>query len=89
MVADTAVRARKSDSHPRDGHDVFSADRLITGDGIERARHVLTPGDYTIGRNADFPIRVDADLIPRQHAKLILTSTTRSSRIAAAATARA
>ena len=45
---------------------------LITIDGKEHARHVLTPGDYVIGRNADCPIRVDADLVSRQHAKLIL-----------------
>ena len=45
---------------------------LITVAGMETARFVLTPGDYVIGRNADCPIRVDADLVSRQHAKLIL-----------------
>ena len=47
-------------------------DVLITVDGKMHTRHVLTPGDYTIGRNAVCPIRVDADLVSRQHAKLIL-----------------
>ena len=45
---------------------------LITVAGTETARFVLTPGDYVIGRNSDCPIRVDADLVSRQHAKLIL-----------------
>ena len=45
---------------------------LITVDGKEHARHILAPGDYLIGRNSDCPIRVDADLVSRQHAKLIL-----------------
>ena len=47
-------------------------DVLITVDGKMHTRHVLTPGDYTLGRNAVCPIRVDADLVSRQHAKLIL-----------------
>ena len=45
---------------------------LITVAGTETARFVLTPGDYVIGRNEDCPIRVEADLVSRQHAKLIL-----------------
>ncbi len=45
---------------------------LITIGGKEHARHLLTPGDYVIGRNSDCPIRVEADLVSRQHAKLIL-----------------
>ena len=45
---------------------------VITVAGMETGRFVLTPGDYIIGRNADCPIRVDADLVSRQHAKLIL-----------------
>ena len=45
---------------------------LITVAGSETARFVLTPGDYVIGRNEDCPIRVEADLVSRQHAKLIL-----------------
>ena len=45
---------------------------LITVDGVEHARHVLTPGDYILGRNADCALRVEADLVSRQHAKLIL-----------------
>jgi len=44
---------------------------LITVDGKEHARHILTPGDYVIGRNPACPIRVDADLVSRPHAKLI------------------
>jgi len=47
-------------------------DFLITVDGKMHTRHVLTPGDYTFGRNAVCFIRVDADLVSRQHAKLIL-----------------
>ncbi len=45
---------------------------LITIAGMETGRFVLEPGDYTIGRNADCPILVDADLVSRSHAKLIL-----------------
>ncbi len=45
---------------------------LITVDGVEHARHVLTPGDYVIGRNDGCHLRVDADLISREHAKLIV-----------------
>jgi serine/threonine protein kinase len=45
---------------------------LITVDGVEHARHVIGPGEYVLGRNADCAIRVDADLISRQHAKLTL-----------------
>jgi pSer/pThr/pTyr-binding forkhead associated (FHA) protein len=45
---------------------------IITVDGIEKGRHVLAPGDYVIGRNADCHLRVDADLVSRQHAKLTL-----------------
>ena len=45
---------------------------LITVDGVEHARHILTPGDYVIGRNPDCHLRVDADLVSRQHAKLFL-----------------
>ena len=44
----------------------------ITVDGAETARFVLAPGDYVIGRNPDCALRVDADLVSRQHAKLIL-----------------
>ncbi len=47
-------------------------DVLITVDGEVHTRHVLTPGDYTVGRNAVCFIRVDADLVSRQDAKLIL-----------------
>ena len=45
---------------------------LITVGGKELARHLFTPGDYLLGRDAGCPIRVDADLVSRQHAKLIL-----------------
>jgi serine/threonine protein kinase len=45
---------------------------LITIDEKEHARRILTPGDYVIGRNPDCAIRVDADLVSREHAKLIL-----------------
>ena len=45
---------------------------LITVAGTETARFVFTPGDYVIGRNEDCPIRVEADLVSREHAKLIL-----------------
>ena len=45
---------------------------LITVDGVEHARHVLAPGDYILGRNADCHIRIEADLVSRTHAKLIL-----------------
>ena len=61
---------------------------LITVEDVEHARHVLTLDDYVIGRNPDFHLRVDADLVSRQHAKLITsTTTTRSLSISAAATA--
>ena len=45
---------------------------LITVEGIERGRHFVAPGDYVIGRDADCAICVDADLVSREHAKLIL-----------------
>ena len=45
---------------------------LITVDGVEKGRHIVEPGDYVIGRNADCAIRVDADLVSRRHAKLTL-----------------
>ena len=45
---------------------------LITVAGMETGRFVLEPGDYVIGRNADCAIRVDADLVSRTHAKLII-----------------
>ena len=45
---------------------------VITVAGVETGRFVLAPGDYVIGRNQDCAIRVDADLVSRQHAKLIL-----------------
>jgi pSer/pThr/pTyr-binding forkhead associated (FHA) protein len=56
-----------SDTMPSPQTDV-----LITVDGKMHMRHVLTPGDYTVGRNAVCFIRVDADLVSRQDAKLIL-----------------
>ena len=45
---------------------------LITVDGIERARHVVEPGDYVIGRDSECPILVDAAHVSRTHAKLIV-----------------
>ncbi len=45
---------------------------LVTVAGTDTARYLLTPGDYVIGRNEDCPVRVEADLVSRQHAKLIL-----------------
>ena len=45
---------------------------LITVDGVEHARHVVEPGDYVIGSHADCHIRVEADLVSHEHAKLIL-----------------
>ncbi len=45
---------------------------LISVDGVGHARHILEPGDYVIGRNPDCQLRVEADLVSRQHAKLIL-----------------
>ena len=73
VFADTAVRARKSDVHPLHGNDAFPTGRGSNHRGGRRhARHVLTPSDYTIGRNAVCPILVDADLVSRQHATLIL-----------------
>jgi serine/threonine protein kinase/Leucine-rich repeat (LRR) protein len=45
---------------------------LITVDGVERARHVVAPGDYVIGRNEECRLRVDADHVSQQHAKLIV-----------------
>jgi len=45
---------------------------LITVDGVEHARHVIEPGDYMIGRSEDCDLRVDADRVSQQHAKIIL-----------------
>ena len=45
---------------------------LITVAGSERGRYVFGLGDYTIGRNPECHIRVEADLVSRQHAKLTL-----------------
>ena len=45
---------------------------LITVDGLEKGRHIVEPGEYVIGRNPDCHLRVDADLVSRQHAKLIV-----------------
>ncbi|MEO6788549.1 MAG: FHA domain-containing serine/threonine-protein kinase [Chthoniobacteraceae bacterium] len=45
---------------------------LITVAGSETGRFVLEPGNYVSGRNPECPIRVDADLVSRQHARLIL-----------------
>ncbi len=47
-------------------------DILIIVDGKVHTRVLRTLGDYTVGRNAVCTIRVDADLVSRQHAKLIL-----------------
>ena len=45
---------------------------LITVAGAECGRYHFAPGDYVIGRNPDCHIRVDAELVSRQHARLIL-----------------
>ncbi len=45
---------------------------LITVDGLEQGRFVVEPGEFVIGRNADCHLRVDAELVSREHAKLIL-----------------
>ena len=45
---------------------------VITVAGSETGRFVLTPGDYVIGRDEDCHIRLNAALVSRQHAKLIL-----------------
>ena len=45
---------------------------IITVDGVEHARRVLTPGDYVIGRNEDCHLHIEADLVSREHAKLIV-----------------
>lgn len=63
---------------------------LITVVGVERARHGVTAGDNIVGRNSGRALRVDAYLVSRQHAKLILNCdhALRSSRISARRTAR-
>ena len=45
---------------------------LVTVDGSETARFVLTPGDYVVGRDPGCRIRVDAASVSGSHAKLIL-----------------
>ena len=45
---------------------------LITVDGSERGRYLFTPGDYIIGREEGCHIRVEAELVSRRHAKLVL-----------------
>ena len=45
---------------------------LITVDGSERGRYLFKPGDYIIGREEGCHIRVEAELVSRRHAKLVL-----------------
>ncbi|MEO6784626.1 MAG: protein kinase [Chthoniobacteraceae bacterium] len=45
---------------------------LITVAGSEHGRYLFEPGDYVIGRDPGSRIRVEADLVSRRHAKLIL-----------------
>ncbi len=43
---------------------------LITSEGAELLRRVVTPGEYVIGRDVDCTLRVDVNLVSRQHARL-------------------
>ncbi len=43
---------------------------LITSEGAELLRRVVTPGEYVIGRDVDCGLRVDVNLVSRQHARL-------------------
>jgi len=45
---------------------------VVTVDGTESGRFVLEPGAYLIGRNPDCDIRVEAGLVSRNHARLIV-----------------
>ena len=43
---------------------------IISKEGVEVFRRVVTPGEYTIGRDADCELRIDVPLVSRQHARL-------------------
>ncbi len=45
---------------------------VISTDGREISRLVLRPGEYLIGRAEDAAIRVEANLVSRQHARLTI-----------------
>src|SRR5205809_5102140 len=46
---------------------------LVRGaDGAELLRTELPPGEYIIGRNPDCALRVEADLVSREHARLTI-----------------
>ena len=45
---------------------------LITVAGSERGRYLFKPGDYVIGREEGCHIRVEAELVSRRHAKLVI-----------------
>jgi len=46
---------------------------LVFVDGREIARHVLACGAHTFGSSATCPVRVEAPLVSRQHARLIVS----------------
>src|SRR4051794_7219082 len=45
---------------------------IVSKGGEVLAQRVVTPGDYVLGRAADADIQFEADLVSRQHAKLIV-----------------
>ena len=45
------------------------AEVLITVAGSERGRFVFAPGEYTVGRNPDCHIRIEAYLVSGTHAR--------------------
>ena len=45
---------------------------VIGPDGAELLHTVLPPGEYVIGRTAECHLRVNADLVSRKHARLII-----------------
>jgi WD40 repeat protein/serine/threonine protein kinase len=46
---------------------------VVGADGTELLRTVLPPGQYVIGRTAECDIQVNADLVSRTHARLVIT----------------
>jgi tetratricopeptide (TPR) repeat protein len=43
---------------------------IVSKDGVELARRVVTPGEYTIGRGGDVDFQMETPLASRHHAKL-------------------
>jgi WD40 repeat protein/serine/threonine protein kinase len=45
---------------------------IVSVEGAEVARHTVRPGDYVLGRAPDADLRVEAELVSRRHARLIV-----------------